>query len=777
MKFFALIVLAVSLGACKKIGGPKEKLTDRSTPRPTSADAALALLSPSDRASFESWKTSLVKSCSTSEVFGRGQPPTPPTRGLDLAVFYQKSGSSLVIMNRLGEYISLGQPTHLSGVERSSLKDSESQNGRVLRGIDAEAFRSGSNCELRVFGQTVYQAPLLAKLQVNAHFSFSGEEQGPRLFIPRGDIRQGGGSEFWVRSEAFVLPLIEEISPTEASFQDLENLLALNREEVRNYFILDNSGILKALQSEMQISARFSDPCLANVLPFNLEKPELQSVDGALATLALHGDRHEKEIVFQFRPEIVDILGLKNTGDTLKRWAIHTHYLFEGSLSQGGFSAIRSVRLATQAPVFDDLASVSCLVNRFKILHALFHNGSTQSYQPSLHSSFSPCRALAKEPDSLIYSHPDATQLLLSIFSDFSHNSSRNPLYFGDWRRALAKHSLELSRGGKNFANTLDPGGLHPFLQAAQLYKRALLEPLQVAPQLVSIYEAPILDLALDWAIRNDPPPTAGELQSISQVIERFGLHYMKSMAAFLESLREGAVTQRLLVAHALNTSSDSLASLERIASRAHGWGLQSWLESWQNTFLQSPPDPNTLKAWDLTLTGADNFLAADEARPHVLGVEIFLRDRQKLLVHALKDSRPWTRHTFDQLEKVLVFGKALGRCQGLKDGDHSALVHCVGLNSLSTQDGKILDPRNRRYADIAPQFAAFLKRLGESRSPAAQTHLENIFFKPLWRNCNDADFQQKTSLLGLKIDELRARGHDPALEREIIQIQDSDCP
>lgn len=634
-----------------------------------------------------------------------------------------------------------------------------------MSGLDAESVRTGSACTLTLFGQVVYQTSLVQSVGLSAHYLPARIEDAERINILPARV-QSQNQQSQASAEVFTEVLKAALSPDASTQAEIATMFRLRPEDTQTYFPITETNFFQ----DLDLTVEAVGPLINDLLPFNFASPTLLASSQGLDRLVRNRQTHTEELFIQFRPKTVDIFGVVNRADPNKRNGLRATVNFEGSLTDGGRSSLTRLETSYIRP-FSDSRTATCFTRRFTALKN-FANQQLD-FAPTYAETSTPCRTDSLDADEAFFAQAASRRLILATLEDFSNNPRRSPQYYGDWRAQVAAKALRLQRAGEDFAQVLDPASEHPYLGLSARYARQFSSTL--SSDLKTLFEQSLLDVALDWSIRGFDNVSNTKFTAVATVVLRYGLNFERSTHSFLESLREGPESQNIVINSALQTSEENLRTVKNVQTKARSYALNDWADGWSDRYLQSPIDPITMTSWETTLNGAQAFVDRDLVRAHRSGELFFLSRREALLMKAINEG--WGQNTFDHLEALMPYANVSSRCVAYRDGDYASLTDCIGLTVFSNADGKILHPRNRRSQELAPEFLSHDAHLATITSPRQlRETLQGEFWKPIWKDCDDATYNRKREELSIRLTEDLNRRGDVEVELAIETLLRSRC-
>lgn len=169
-----MLWFASAWGCAGGSSGPGAAVPPVPPAKPTSPQEAIDRLSVSQKQAFEKWRGSIIKACDPAEIFAlAAKSPDEPVFGVDLRVFLENNGESLLLRGPEGSFAIIDQGPAVAEPVVTSVN---------AEGVEATAAVDDTGCIVTLQGQKIFAGPFHESMNVIA---FAEEGKTPRFFPGR----------------------------------------------------------------------------------------------------------------------------------------------------------------------------------------------------------------------------------------------------------------------------------------------------------------------------------------------------------------------------------------------------------------------------------------------------------------------------------------------------------------------------------------------------------------------------------------------------------------
>lgn len=763
----ALVFLSVSLltaPACKGQGG-----SDASQPRGApgqaarSAEEALSWMAESDRRQLEAWKNRISKECDATEAFPDPTSPSARIGGtLDLGLLLKATGNSLLVSDRDGKFAILGLPVPPSGTGHSRLSRSVSTNGGEPEHLEAEFIRRGSQCEVRIFGQKVHEARMVASVPVLGYYDPAREKRAslpnPAELIDTRDPAVG-----MLQDHGYDEVLSDALKDSQDAPAFLARRLGISESVAQLAFASDRSRALS-------FSATF--PARSELLAFGGADPRLIGDASILRTIIRSSSAHD--LVYRIQPSRLESGSVSNSADR-GTWVLKFRIKSEVSSEPGSRPSIQhtvqSVRLGETLP-FQDREAVACYLRRFEMLRrAEASRDPSWSIQPSYSSASGPCQPLSRDFEEALLSQPEGRRSIQEVFTAI--RPSRQSAYNG-WDQLLRDVVIQLGLREESIASQLDPNRRSQIITQVADLSETIAEELRALPG-VKPLRGRFTEMTLSWSLLGETVPRP-HLSRIIRAASNALDPFIDSTERLLDQLASAPHDLEANLQYALEIGGEHKSLGREIQNLALALEASDWNSAHLGRVIQERTGIESLRQWRAGLVASQAFARRDSARVTDRSRWSADRNRRELVSQALKEG--WKGdQLFQDTELIARMARFKIMCRDYEDT--STLVNCAGLRLFSTSGGAFHDPKFQgRYAALSDDFVSYMSQIDEQKHPFLKDKLVRRFFEPVWARCSAPDFRAKADLLREQIQKLRTEenwSRRSQLEREIDKTLE-DC-
>lgn len=430
----ALVSLLIGLlvSGCSDLDAPKSAKIEARSP-----EEAVSKLSESSRQTFQSWKARAIKSCEPGEAFGIESRVTGGRKdyeGVDGAALLKANGESLVFKDGVARVV-LTDHDSFSGQGTSKVEQTISVNGESQM-LSAETRRSGSSCELYLYGQKVFETQIFQSFTIGLEIR-SGKQAS--LMGAPVQVTPIGQAGYSVSEGVPVLELVNEVfRPGKEASDFFSRSLNLSKERAAQLFKIGRAGV-KIAKIANEPSAIWSIADSRGLIAF-------QSV------LERYLRTPNSVLPLEVRLEIprMKIADVENKADRAF-WSLGLDIAVQANDKQTGISLAN----------FDDRGlqphraheALQCVESRVEAF--VKSNGAeTVNLQPSVPFMFDPCRVIDPKVETLAFDTGLMKSLLPIVFANVT--PARFAQY-GGWDDVLRQIAKETVKAGKDLRAELDP--------------------------------------------------------------------------------------------------------------------------------------------------------------------------------------------------------------------------------------------------------------------------------------------------------------------------------
>jgi hypothetical protein len=479
-RYSPVVLSFLALAACAK----KNK-TPEPNFQPKSAEEALALLSAGHRAGLEKWKASVFKSCDANEALGEAS-GGGTTASIDMGRLAATFGDSLLVTGTDGQFALLGDMTAPAGIGTSSLNAESTVNGKTYK-VQAEAVRNGSDCELKLYGQSVMSVRLASSVALAAGWNPARTDRVSASGRP-GLVPGTGSSLSMLQGHAFHDAVRQGLNPTADQQKLLATRLGLAPEKAQAFFPLGRTSLGRH-------QFRLTGYAELDQLPaFNADEPRIVGPDNVTAALA-RGGVYTLELLTR-------IEGVKNRDQVLNPADSQlVRVQAEISVETSSLDSSSRVYLPRRLSIgtreaLSDAEAMSCFSER-NIKFAPFFRGSMSTvFEPSYPTVASPCRVLAEDFEGALLGTGTLASDIVPKFAGVRGSRFAN---YGGWNEPLRAGLLKLALANRDAAQELDSSRRAPIVQDSARYFAAFAEELNKRPNVAKIRDV-FYGMGADWA-------------------------------------------------------------------------------------------------------------------------------------------------------------------------------------------------------------------------------------------------------------------------------------
>ncbi|MCB0364667.1 MAG: hypothetical protein H6624_06570 [Bdellovibrionaceae bacterium] len=574
----ALVLSVVVLGCG---GGGKSGGGGGGPQGPKTPEEALAKLTPEDRQTFENWKLQVLKSCDATQAFNGRSGSDIHDMGIDPAALLHKNSLSMVVKGPQGEMAFLGRTTGYSGESQSKFEYTVTVNGDSYT-VQAEAKRNGSNCQVFLFGQKVYESVIARTMNVDSYWQPGTQAKSS---IGRVSLKEYRGSEFAeLKGHRFFEPLHDLQMALQESLPMIAGQLGLSREEAEKYFRLATEP---GIESVRMIGWH-------NSLWMNSEYPQLVAPTEMLVEL-VRGASGNFALEWHRRAPRVQYGSVVNTSDSGSyKWVAKFRISsLENQPEQMNF-ALESV--AYQGLVaFENSSASHCFQERVETLSRLDDSTARRDrVVPSVDEALTPCRALAQDLDQVVRENGRLKEVLATALAFVV--PSRYADYAG-WNEVLTEYALKVMRSGLHIQGELDPSGRVPVIQDVALNLEYLRAELTKVSGLQSALSETVYHMGLSWAYTGEnvsPVHITRILMALERVVDVFP----QSVESALWALAREPRSHEEELVFAEQMSVEYKAEALNTLNVARALDYPEWERETHNQILQKRPSLSELRQW-----------------------------------------------------------------------------------------------------------------------------------------------------------------------------------
>ena len=720
----------VFLTACQgSSGNGNSNPTEKS---PVTPDQALAKLNSRDQASFNRWKTNLVKACDVSEIFAGSQ---SEVQQMDLSVFFQKTGQSLVLAGPQQTLTLLGAITSPSGQSDTSF-ESTVQDSSGTYALDAKSKNTGGLCEVYLYGQKVYSSQFITGLQVVASFDPSSISTKPvTSALKMGPVSNDQVGQ--VMGTSYGALVISALQPTTASINWVAQTLGMSLEDAKKFVKLSTTRPLGFLNfSQWPTISLFS---LNEENSFGVLGPK-EAINSILSTSST-----TQKLTANIRVESVQFSELANSKDS----PYLSFELTASSKMDPSFANVRSFSLLSMSKTntlnYDDSQATHCFINRSSLLAQGKIQGSSP-FLPSYKDTLGSCNLLSADFTGAILKSNESRGLLNAKFTGFRSDSRTD---FAGWDQILTSVTLQLFDGQQNIQSVLDPSGSSYLIDQISRQAETIRKHLGATPDLGSDSEFvhKILSVSINWVL-GGLQVSDNELIHIMDSLNNTIVVFPRSTQSLLSSLAQDphSTQNAATLEFALSLGNDYKNAAMAFAAAGNGLGEDDFISSKIDDVLQQKYSQSQFAEWTRNLNAAQVFAARDRA--HKGDSDDFFENNLRTVVDR-GVHEGWTDSQYSQLEIIAQLSKYSDFCtQGAVSA--STLANCsTRFGEYSNESGKFFDPVfGDRYAGASKVFQTYMQQLSDQSYFFDRDSLQRAFFSGIWGHCAKAEFETRLSNL-----------------------------
>lgn len=674
-------------------------------------------LSADELRNLDAWKAALIKSCDIGNAFEAK--PAGDSAGIDARRFLETTGGSFTLHDDQGHAALFGGPVEALGESTSTVTHELEVDGENDK-FGARMRRVGGRCKVEVNGEPVYETDIWDSLPLL--FYAEGALPEPFLFVnmmaPSGDraVKDHG-----------VL--------------DAVSLAGQRRDAARTYLATVFPGLDAAA-----LDKRFPSADLSKV-PFNATfigedfspvidsaHPQVDGGDGFMfAFVAAEG---ALALDLAVRPDAYATDFAKNDADK-GPWHLRADLTWTTS---GTVRAYRVTNLSWAEPTaFDDARYGACGKMR-QLIFATNESFGKGPFYPSFSSVFGPCAVFAQN-EAAALDADDARSLVSAKFAGVAGETSKT---YGGWERAVTMLAKRYRTTGQSLAQRLDPNATSPVLQTADRLSTVVGGGAAANPDLADIADVLVERLALPWALNGiaiDDVTAQSFIDALANV--RPTLRY--SADKWLNDLSSKPLEQKERAAYARAFGDDAKAQIAQLLAKAGPAGVRGVIESAKlDDMIQKQTPLGQIPAWIATVDAIAAFRSRDEGKAGDLK-SAWESDFRTLAERAAKED--WTDADFTAVEAMTAITARDMGCDLYASA--AQLARCAfGANFSKDGNGILAAKFGNRYAALAADFSAGMDALSDGEFIGTRNDLARTFFEPVWKSCDDTQFQANRAQL-----------------------------
>lgn len=498
--FCSLTIMAFA--GCSGSGGGGGEAGNRGGKNPQNKEEALSKISSIHKQNFARWKQQVVKACDASDAFGLGKDKKLEADGIDGAALLQSNGGSVIFSDN-GSLAILTTSNSFLGTGTSKVERTQEVNGQSYT-ISVETKRNGSNCEVYLFGQKVYETYIAESFNVGTQWAVGKQAQATSVIPQIKSLGPSGMSE--VTQHGIYSLISQTLKPSKEAMLLLSKKFGLKEKDTLKFFKLSNSASAdSAVRIENESSAIWSNEDSGNLIAHTdiLKK----AFDGTARTLPLEVRLAVPTFLFGETKNSADGGNLKLTINVLisKKDASFTY-------------SAQAIELQGLAP-FDKIEAVQCSKER-----ATAYVGGPpvpNQIQPSVQVMFSPCRTLYSEIEKESYNNGLLKSLIPQMFAGVLPMAQ---FQYGGWDQVLSKLALNTLEQGKDLRGELDPTSRTRVVGIIADHLETLTQEIVRTKNMESSKNS-VFQMGLDWSFNGHfvaPARIAKILQSVDNSIGTF---------------------------------------------------------------------------------------------------------------------------------------------------------------------------------------------------------------------------------------------------------------
>ncbi len=456
--------------------------------KPKNSAEAIAKLPEANQKMLASWKQRIVKSCDASEALGLDDDDNSSSKGIDGAMLIKKNAGSMIFADNDSLAVVTSYNT-IPGYGSTIADESVTVNGKGYE-IKGETKRSGSTCELYLYGQKIHETFIVQNLIVGTQWTI-GKDAKSISRPPQVHQIGAGASEV---SAQGIFSLIE------ATFKPTTSAIAVISKKLGISENLGSTLIKLSQYTSADSAVQISDE--PTTVWSNREGGNLIAKQEVLDTIFSGANRTLALDIRLGIPQF-DINGVRNTADNGN---LKMSLKIDISKQEEDFLfATKEVELQGLAP-FNEKEAIDC--SRSRVDAYIGHSGATGLIRPSVGVMFSPCRTFHHDIVNLSYKNGLMASLIPTIFADVIPERNYN---YGGWDDVLSKLSLEYLQQGKDILE-LDPQVKTVIVGVIAGHLTAIKEELANTPHIRQSSED-ALNMGLKWSF-------LGEIVSSQTIVD-----------------------------------------------------------------------------------------------------------------------------------------------------------------------------------------------------------------------------------------------------------------
>ncbi len=723
---FLIFGLLVAVGCGGKGGGKK------GSPGPQNPTLSLT---DEQRKNFDAWKGSLLKSCDASSAFDGAA--SKGDVGLDARQVLQASGRSLVLKSDQGAFVVFGQPRGLEGSQESKISASSSTeiNGRSTSSeFAAMARRNGSNCQVLVGNEVVYETEIWSALPIA--LSSPGVLPEPSLSTSSLAIVEGSLVAHGLLDAA--------IGSMTRPGKHLEDMLApkfgsLTPEQRQQLFPVSGGQT-----GSMRVSAVLQDGPSSFV--FDSEIDAIRGSKDLVEGLSALTGRAKVDVVFQVPRVFVG--GVANQADQgVWTVAADIHWMPSGSLAPAASQRELSVRAAALQGMSEKTPARfnSCTALRRQAFEqgALFGSGR---FAPSFDGVVQPCFVFADSWGSAL-DQDDGLRAHMARLLEGVQGGSEIDL--NGWQIALQILIAHYAEQKADLQARLDPEGRSPLVVVASRYLKVLADSGVQNGPLKGSMGFLAERFAFRWAMDGAQIADRTMMGFLNAASNTYGVLPSSTMA-LVNSLSDAPLdpVHSASVTYAQGLSQAAKDRITAMVAKAAAIGVSGSFNTKKvSRVLQDRVSEDTFGLWEANLTAIEAFQNKEKQRAGGEG-RLFVEQRQvaDVVDVALKDD--WLTSEFDAAASFGQLAALSLSCESRVTV--SAQISCQDLSQVSKAAGRLLDPAfGGRYVALATRLAERLAPLQDFSQRRIRDTVVRGFFGPIWAGVDLPNFDANANALG----------------------------
>ncbi|MBX3016417.1 MAG: hypothetical protein KF767_00905 [Bdellovibrionaceae bacterium] len=466
-------LMVLALAACSNDKGDGDKKAQPQTP-----EEALQSLPEYHRTAFENWKNQVAKSCGAADALGLSNGGGSMEIGIDAKAILARNAGSLAFTNAEGTLFLTGFNS-LNGQATTETEASSEVDG-VSTVVKGSTKRSGSYCEVYIYGQKVYETTLARSFVVGAELR---ADKKTAAVNTRARVENVGSIGSAIAYETGVSEaLTEAMKPTAPLRDAFARALGLTEDlGPRLLQLSPYPQVTFATKLQGEVSSVWT-------LGDSRSLVASRAVLGSLFA----GQNRTVSVNLLVKLPVMKFADVENVADK-SSFNANAHLLQERN---GAGTTLRLEQMTLGGrKAFNAEEAHACLNERLSAI--LAPPQGKNEISPSLGEAVGPCRLLNADLEETMYTSGLMKDLLATVYAGvqpspvFRHNG---------WESVLSRLVKENLDAGQDLVRALDPQNLTrviPLLQSSTSVIRGELGRLQNGAALKTSLD----DMAIGWAL------------------------------------------------------------------------------------------------------------------------------------------------------------------------------------------------------------------------------------------------------------------------------------